>query len=328
MVDGPAAEAPSNFIETQLCCIRYEARSVHSFELRSKSGQDLPSFTAGAHVEVLMRSGLVRSYSLVNSPADRTRYVIAVNRDPRSRGGSVFMHESLRVGDTLRIRRPRNNFPLAEDARHSVMIAGGIGITPFVSMTSRMTEVGAPWVLHYCARTREHAAFVAELEAAATRGRGSVCYHFDDENGDRRPDIRAMVTAAPPSSHFYCCGPPPMLDAFTDVTRGLPAEQVHVERFSSDKPAAVEGGFTVQLARLGRSVEVPPGSTILDALLALGIEVRYSCRSGICGSCETQVLDGVPDHRDLVLSEEQRASGTRMMICCSGARSERLILDL
>ncbi len=328
MVNGSAGEAPCESIEMQVCCIRYEALSVNSFELRPKTGQALPSFTAGGHVEVLMRSGLVRSYSLVNSPADRGRYVIAVNRDPQSRGGSAFMHEALRVGETLSVRPPRNNFRLAEEACHTVMIAGGIGITPFVSMTSRMVEVGSPWVLHYCARTRQHAAFLAELEAAATLGRGSVRYHFDDERGAAPPDIEAMVSAAPPSSDFYCCGPSPMLDAFADATKGIPPERIHVERFSSDKPAAVEGGFTVQLARSGRSVQIPPGSTILDALLTLGIDVRYSCRSGVCGSCETGVLEGVPDHRDLVLSEEQRASGTRMMICCSGARSERLILDL
>jgi len=302
----------------------WEAPQVVSYELRPLDGSELPPFTAGAHIDLRLGNGLARSYSLTNSQDERHRYVIGVQKDRASRGGSKWVHENLRVGDIVSLEGPRNNFALDETAGQSILIAGGIGITPILCMLRRLASLGRDWRLFYCARRRADAAFVDDLAAFGPR----VTLNFDEEPGGRMLDIAGVVRDAPPGAHLYCCGPAPMLTAFEAATAQWPRERVHVEYFAAKEPPAAVGGLTVVLARSGREFVVPQGKTILETLLDAGLDVAHSCTQGVCGACETKVLEGVPDHRDLVLTEAEQASGATMMICCSGAKTERLVLDL
>ncbi len=299
------------------------ADDVLLFDLRPPAATGVPPFDAGAHIDLRLPRGLTRSYSLLNDPAERHRYVIGVKREPDSRGGSAWLHGEARVGAVIEVDGPRNHFALDESAPHAVFIAGGIGITPLWSMAQRLTRLGRPWTLHYRARHRRGAALLDELARHADR----VHLSFGDE-GAPTPDLAAIVAAAPPGAHFYCCGPAPMLEAFEAACAGLDPSRVHLEYFAAKEAPATEGGFVVHLARSGRTVPVAPGCTILDALQAGGVAVPSSCQQGVCGICETAVLAGVPDHRDLVLSEQERLAGRTMMICCSGSKSAALTLDL
>lgn len=272
-----------------------------------------------------MSDTLRRSYSLFKPYTDGKSYSVAVHRDPESRGGSLYVHDTLRVGDKLKISAPKNNFPLNEDAEASVFIAGGIGITPMLCMLTRLSELGRRWTLHYAARSRAAAAFLDEIGAIAAQG--EVVFHFDDEKGGARMDIDAIFASAP-HAHFYCCGPEPMLAAYEKAGLKVPRGQVHVEYFSAREEAARDGGFEVELHRSGMVLEIPAGKSILDVLIANKISVPFACNDGVCGTCETRVLSGRPDHRDSVLTDEERANGDTMMVCCSGSKSARLVLDL
>jgi vanillate O-demethylase ferredoxin subunit len=314
-------------IEVVVAAIQLESDGVQSFELRSVDRSALPVFTAGSHIEVQMSPHLARSYSLANDPDETHRYVIAVHKDPAGRGGSLFMQEKVRVGQRLRISEPRNNFELNEAAPHSVLIAGGIGITPLRAMIARLQRLRRPWTLYYCGRQRGAMAYLDEFDEMRRAGR-DVRVHVDCEHDGAVLDLAAVVRSAPAGAHMYCCGPKPMLAAFESATLELPSEQVHVEYFSAKEAAAAEGGFRVELARSGRVLLVEPGKTILDAVLDAGLDVDYSCREGICGSCQVGLLAGVPDHRDAILSKEERDANDRLIICCSGAKSASLTLDL
>jgi ferredoxin-NADP reductase len=319
-------DATDKTIEVLVRSITYQADDVISLDLRPVAAQTLPAFEAGAHIELKLRNGLLRHYSLANPQHERHRYCVAVLKEPAGRGGSRFIHETVRAGDIWRVSSPRNNFALDESADGSVLIAGGIGITPIWCMVQRLVELGRPWKLFYAVRSRRKAAFLDDI--LALNAAGNVHLHFDDELEDTVLNLDAATQNATHGTHFYCCGPLPMLAAFERATARLPAQTVHVEYFAAKEPVAVSGGFDVVLARSGRSVFVPERSTILDALLAAGVDVGHSCLEGVCGTCETKVLEGVPDHRDMVLSAQERASNRTMMICCSGAMSERLVLDL
>ncbi len=316
-------------IQVRVKSVTWEAEGIVSFELRPMPPRkELPPFTAGAHIDLHLPNGTIRSYSLLNAQDERHRYVIGVNKDPASRGGSRYMHETLRAGDALAISAPRNNFKLDEGAAHTVLVAGGIGITPLMGMIERLRTLGRPWRLHYAARTRQQCAFADQLQALRDSEGADVHFTFDKEPGAKMLDLAGIAAALPPGAHIYCCGPLPMLDAFEQATKGLPSECVHVEYFAAREAAATAGGFTVELARAKRTLEDAAGHTILDSLIEIGIEPPYSCREGICGTCEVAVLEGTPDHRDLVLSAAEKAEGKRMMICCSGAKSGKLVLDL
>lgn len=306
---------------------RTEAEDIVSLELSAPDAAPLPAFTAGAHIDVSLDNGLTRSYSLVNAPSERHRYVIAVNRDPASRGGSRFVHDCLRVGQSIKVSAPRNHFPLVETARHVTFIAGGIGVTPLLSMIRRLDMLGLAWSLHYSARTRAKCAYIDEL-VALDRSRGAVHFHFVDECGGRLPDMDTLAAAAPPDAHLYCCGPAPMLHAFERATASRASETVHVEYFTAQQDAALAGGFTVELARSGRSLRVEPGYSILDVLLANGMDIGHACREGVCGACQTRVLEGTPDHRDSYLSPREKTACDSIMLCCSGSVSDKLVLDL
>ena len=236
--------------------ITYQAKEVLSFELRRIDGGELPPFTAGAHIEVVLPSGVVRSYSLVNSQHERHRYVIAISRDPASRGGSRYLHDNVRPGDSLQIGAPRNNFSLNESAESSLFIAGGIGVTPVLSMIRRLEALGRKWALHYATRGRKCTAFLQEVIDLSRRDPGSLQLHFDDERPGQFLDLRAIVSRADAATHLYCCGPAPMLQAFEAVTSEWPRDQIHIEYFSPKSPPAVTGGFELVLSRSGRTLHV------------------------------------------------------------------------
>ncbi|MEO8299542.1 MAG: PDR/VanB family oxidoreductase [Burkholderiales bacterium] len=313
-------EAP---FQVRLRQIRLEADGILSFELVSPEGAALPPFTAGGHIDVLMPDAMVRSYSLANAPSDTHRYLIAVARDAESRGGSVWMHDVPRVGDLLTIHPPRNLFPLNEAAPHTIFIGGGIGITPLMAMIARLQALGRSWQLHYAARSPQQAAFADEL-----RARGEpVHFQFLSET-PALLDLDRIVREAPAGTHLYCCGPAGMIDAYIKAGAQRPAEFIHFERFAAAQAAATEGGFDIVLARSDRRFTVEAGKTILDVLLDNGINVQYACSEGICGTCRIGVLEGQPDHRDDYLTDEEKAANQSIMVCCSGSRSERLVLDL
>ncbi len=313
----------SDPIAMRLTAISYAADQVHLYEFRPASGAPVPPFTAGAHVDLHLPNGLVRQYSIASPEDRRDRYVLGVKREAASRGGSRFMHDELRVGTILKVGGPRNNFPLVETAEHSILIAGGIGITPIVSMIARLRSLGCPWELHYAVRRRNEAAFLDVLHSSDE----NVHLHVDEEQGGVL-DVARIVQRASEGAHLYCCGPAPMLDAFKAAAASRPASHVHLEYFSAAAPAAAGGTFIVELARSKLRIPVSAGQTILDAVRAAGVTVEASCEQGVCGTCETRVLAGEPDHRDLLLSPEEKATNEVMMICCSGSRSPILVLDL
>ena len=318
---APASAAAAT-IRARLNTIRYAAEGIHLYEFAAPDGSALPPFTAGAHVDLHLPNGLVRQYSLCNPQHETRRYIVGIKRDPASRGGSSYIHDQLKVGAILQLGAPRNHFALHEEARHSVLVAGGIGITPIACMVQRLRALGASFELHYSVRRREEAAFLDVLCVP------ELHLHIDAEHGNAPLPLREIVARAPADAHLYCCGPAPMLDAFESACAGRPGDHVHLERFAAAAPAATEGGFTVQLARSGRSIFVARGCSILDTLRQEGVPVQASCEQGICGSCETRVLGGTPDHRDSLLSDEEKRGNQVMMVCCSGSKDPVLVLDL
>ncbi|RDE09553.1 PDR/VanB family oxidoreductase [Pelagibacterium lacus] len=322
-----ADQSQQSLLAVRVHTIRYEAETIRSVELRSLDGAQLPPFTAGAHIDLEIPGGDFRSYSLVNSQEERHRYLIAVNRDPKSRGGSAYVCDTMRPGDIVSIRPPRNNFGLYESAGHSIFFGGGIGITPIISMISRLNALGRKWTLYYAVRSRAAAAYLDLIEHYRQQGTGRVVLHVDEDNNGGVLDIAGPCRDAEPDAHFYCCGPKPMIDAFSSAVAERPDDTVHVEHFSGTVEPAT-GGFRVVLARSGKSFDIPEGKTIMSVLLDNGEFVARSCQEGVCGTCETRVLQGIPDHKDHVLSARERTSNKSMMICCSGAKTDELVLDL
>lgn len=311
-------------LQVRLQSIAYATRDILVYEFVRPEGGPLPSVEPGAHVDVHLANGITRSYSLLHAGAALDRYLVGVKRDPNSRGGSRYMHEQLRVGSLLELSQPRNHFPLQEQAGYTVLIAGGIGITPILCMAERLERCGAPFELWYASRSRADLAFLPELARFGER----VRLHVDDE-ANAVLDMGAIIAAAPAGAHFYCCGPGPMLAAYEAAAAGRAPETVHLERFGASQPLATGGGgFVVALARSGIELCVPTGSTLLQVLTGNGVAIESSCEAGICGCCEVAVLEGEVDHRDEVLTPAQRAGNKSMMACCSRAKGGRLVLDL
>ncbi len=313
-------------MKVRLASKRDVATDICEFEWVSVDGTPLPAFTAGAHIDVHVADGLVRQYSLCNAPGETHRYCVGVLRDPASRGGSTAMH-ALTPGTTVEISAPRNHFPLVEHATHSILLAGGIGVTPILCMYRRLRALGRHVKLMYCARTAPQAAFVDELNALG----GDITYHFDDQHGGKPASLTAFLSGQPAGTHAYCCGPGVMLDAFEAACAEAGIANVHIERFAAAPdapPPATSEGYVVKLAKSGKELSVPAGATLLETLLAAGIDAEHSCMEGVCGACETRVLEGCPDHRDSVLSAAERAGNKVMMICVSGCKGDRLTLDL
>lgn len=299
--------------------VNREAEDVLSFVLTDPAGGALPPWTPGAHVDVLLPNGLERQYSLCGDPADRDSYRIAVLREQPGRGGSAYLHDQVGPGSLLQIRAPRNNFPLAQADRY-VLIAGGIGITPLLPMIRELDRRSIAWSLHFGGRRRARMAFAGELASYGER----VSWYPEDECG--LIPLNEIAGQVPPGTLVYCCGPEPLLAAVERTCRPdiLRTERFHPKEIETTVP---DRQLTVELRRSGRTIEVPPGVSILDALERAGEDVPSSCREGTCATCETPVLDGDIDHRDSILTPDEQESGKTMMICVSRARTDRLVLD-
>lgn len=305
--------------------LRWEAQDVVSVRLEDADGAGLPDWTPGSHIDLHLGNGLVRQYSLCGDPADKTGYRIAVLRDPNTRGGSRYVHESLRPGERILISLPRNNFELL-DAPNYLFLAGGIGITPILAMIGEAQRRGADWELHYGGRTRAGLAFVDELRDFGDR------VHLISEDREGRLDLPGLLGTSRPDTFVYSCGPEAMLAAVEQYGTAWPADTIRLERFAAkarpEQDVSGERAVRVICQRSGIEAVAAPGVGILDTLERAGLEIPNSCRDGICGSCESAVLQGVPDHRDDVLSSAEREAGKTMMICVSRALTDELVLDL
>jgi ferredoxin-NADP reductase len=292
------------------------ADGVVRLTLRAPGSEPLPPWEPGAHIDVVL-PGSVRQYSLCGDPGDRSAYQVAVLREPDGRGGSAYVHDSLLAGDLLRVDGPRNHFALV-DAERYLFIAGGIGITPILPMLDQVTAAGRDWQLVYGGRTRGSMAFTEEL----SRHGGRVLFRPQDEHG--LLDLPTLLAAARPGTAVYCCGPEPLLAA----VEALGPADLHVERFTARLDEGARTAFEVELAGSGRVLPVPADRSILEVVEEAGVTVLSSCREGTCGTCETGVLGGTPDHRDSVLTADERLENEVMMLCVSRACSPRLVLDL
>jgi len=303
------------------------AQDVVAFRLEAADGSPLPGFAVGAHLEIVTPGGLVRHYSLVNTPSERHHYVIGVKREPHSRGGSAAMCDMLALGQTVEAARPVNRFALQE-ARHSLLIAGGIGITPLLAMAQQLHAQGRSYTLHYFVRGPEHVAFAERLQGLGN----AVQLHIGLDVASTTATIQRLFTAAPDENHLYVCGPAPMIDSVLHAARAAqwPENQLHCEYFANDQSLVRpdDTPFDVVLQRTGKTLQVPVGRTIAQVAREAGVFIPTVCEQGACGSCQTAVLQGVPDHRDVYLSAEERATQQCTMACVSRARTPTLVLDL
>jgi|SRR5450830_1036697 len=306
--------------------IRYEATGINSYELVDPDGAKLPPFEAGAHLDIHLAKGVVRQYSLCNSPSERHRYVIAVLRDEKGRGGSKALHDSLHVQDIVTVSLPRNHFPLIP-SRRAVLLAGGIGVTPIKSMAHALDEAGIPFELHYCARGSAHAAFADTL--AGPWRHGSSFFHYDQGQPGQGLDIAALLREPGDGSHLYYCGPAGFMEACATASSHWQAGTVHSEHFKAPAAPASKvpaGSFTLRLASSGREIVVGPDTSIAAALNDAGVVIPTSCEAGLCATCKIGYLEGEVDHHDYILddSEHQRF----LTACVSRAKSAVLVLDL
>lgn len=321
-----SAEKPKEpTLPLRISSISDAAKGVRSFELIHPDGADLPPFSAGAHIQVRVPCGLWRKYSLCNDPGEGHRYVITVKREQDGKGGSISLIDDTHVGDTLPTAYPVNTFELVDTAAEYIFIAGGIGITPIMSMIRSFGELPpAPWKLYYLTRSPEQTAFLRELDAPHLRKH--VTIHHDNGDATKAFDLWPVLER-PTRAHIYCCGPRPLLDDVRDMTGHWPSANVHFESFLEGGGVHVEDRpFSVRLARSGKVFEVPIGRTILEVLREAGLDLASSCESGTCGTCKTRLISGDADHRDLVLMPEEMES--QIMICVSRANSDELVLDL
>lgn len=303
------------------------ATGIVSLELGAVDGGALPPFDPGAHVDVHVAPGLVRQYSLCNDPVERHRYRLGILLDPSSRGGSAEIHRAFAAGQRIRISKPRCHFQLAPDARRSILVAGGIGITPLLAMAHKLHAEGADFTLHYCTRSWARTAFAAELAASGFASR--VIFHHDDGAPEQRFQLDAALPPADPGTHLYVCGPSGFINFVTARAKqaGWEDGQVHVEHFAAE--VSTEGDtFTVVAANSGITVQVRGGQTVAEALIAAGVDVPMSCEQGVCGTCLTPVLEGRPDQRDLYQTADEKAANTHMTPCCSRSLSARLVLGI
>jgi len=305
-----------------------EAEGITSFELARADGAPLPAFSAGSHVDVQIPGGLTRQYSLCNDATEQHRYRIAVLRDPASRGGSVAMHEAVNEGDVIRISPPKNHFPL-QHAPRTLLLAGGIGVTPLLCMAQRLAAIHADFTLHYCTRSAERTAFRQEIGSSAFADK--VRFHFDAGPAEQKLDLPAVLAGATPEHQLYVCGPAGFITHVVDSAKasGWRSEQIHLEYFgAAPQDTAGDTGFEVKIASTGKSYTVGAEQNIIQVLKDNGIEILTSCEQGVCGTCITRVLEGEPDHRDMYFTDEEKAKNDQFTPCCSRAKSKTLVLDL
>ena len=305
-----------------------EAQDIASFELVKPDGSALPGFSAGSHIDVQMPGGLTRQYSLCNDAAEQHRYRIAVLKDPASRGGSVNMHDAVNEGDTLLISEPRNHFPLVH-AERTLLLAGGIGVTPLLCMAQRLAHAGSEFEMHYCTRSPSRTAFRDEIAKADWAER--VQFHFDDGADAQKLQLEKLLARPDAGTHVYVCGPTVFIDwvVKTADRLGWPKDQVHLEYFgAAPQDTAGDRAFQVKIASSGATYDVPADKTVVHALQEHGIEILVSCEQGVCGTCITRVLQGECDHRDLYFTDEEKSKHDQFTPCCSRAKSSVLVLDL
>jgi len=315
------------WISARIARRQVEAEGIISLDLVSLEGSDLPPFSAGSHIDVEIAPGLIRQYSLCTPGGEHGHYQIAALRDPQSRGGSIAIHEQLREGDTVRVSAPRNHFPLQPTEGVSLLLAGGIGITPLLCMAERLAATGGCFRLHYCARSPERTAFRDRIAGSPIGAH--THFHFDSEGPAAALDPAGLFAAMGPEDHAYVCGPSGFIDWIDEAARtaGLPPERLHREYFAAGEAAVPEGGnrsFAITIASTGQVVQVGADETVAAALSRVGHEVPTSCDHGVCGTCITRILEGDPDHRDL-LGLSGHAEFTP---CCSRAKTPTLVLDL
>jgi ferredoxin-NADP reductase len=320
---GMNGAVQANVVSLRVAAKTPEADGVVSLSMARPDGRRLPDWTPGAHIDVVLPNGTARQYSLCGDRFDAHTYRVGVLREPGGRGGSAFVHDVLAPGDVVGVGGPRNNFPLVPSASY-LFVAGGIGITPLLPMIHQAHLLDADWRLLYGGRTRDSMAFRDEMTAYGDR----VQVVPQDEHG--LLDLAGFLGAPRPGVKVYCCGPAPLLAAIERACATWPAHTLHLERFVAKEQGAParSGPFSVELARAGVVVEVPPGASVLDAVRAAGIDVLSSCRQGTCGTCETTVLAGRPDHRDSILADHERDADDCMFPCVSRSRGDRLVLDL
>ena len=318
-------------MQNDILTLRVTRRDAHTdditvIDLAAEDGGELPAFEAGAHIDIHLDNGMIRQYSLSNNPVERHRYRLGVLLDPASRGGSEAVHKSLHEGTEVKVSVPRNLFPLDEHSPHSVLIGGGIGITPMIAMAYELQGKGRSFELHYCCRSRGKAAFVDELEE--TFG-DSLVLHFDDGQPAQRLDIKAVLNAQQGDTHLYVCGPTGFMDWVIDSAQqaGWDKSRVHSEYFSADVDVSGEA-FEVEALASGVTVTVGENMSIAQALREAGVKVNVSCEEGVCGTCICDVEEGIPDHRDHFLSDDEKADNDQIAVCCSRAKTPRLVLDI
>lgn len=301
---------------------------IRRVELQNADGGDLPAFTAGAHVDLELGNGEARSYSLLNDATERHRYVLGVLREESGLGGSAWVHEQLKTGDVLTSSEPLNDFPLDEEGRHHILIAGGIGITPIMSMAARLSSIGHEYTLNYCARAASEAAFLPELNE---RHGSRLKTHFDGGDPSVGIDLKSLLAVRPPAGHVYVCGPTGLIRAVREAARDWPIGMVHYELFkgtaSDTEPASNDQPFEIVLKRTNRTLTVPADKSILQVLRAEGVKVKTLCTRGTCGTCRVGLISGKADHRDEVLDDDEREDF--LQVCVSRAMpGETLVLDL
>ena len=308
--------------------VKDETPAIRSFVLAPADGGDLPKWTAGAHVDIITHSGLRRSYSLANDPADRTRYVIGVLREREGRGGSAWMHDHLKAGDTLKVVPPINNFPVDESAAQHILIAGGIGITPILVMGRALKAKGAKVHLNYCTKSRDETAFLAEVEQVFG---DDVTFYHDGGDPSKGIDLKAYLKDRPEGAHLYICGPAGLILAAEAAASHWPEGTVHYELFAAPGQSRSwhNEPFTVYLSRRKQEITVPADKSLLEAVREAGVALDSSCEEGLCSTCIARVISGGIEHRDQVLSAAEKARGDRILTCISRAMpGERLVLDL
>jgi vanillate O-demethylase ferredoxin subunit len=306
-----------------------EAKDICTLELVAADGSVLPAFTAGSHIDVHIPGSLTRQYSLCNAPLETHRYVIGVLRDAASRGGSVAMHDAVQAGSELQISHPKNHFELAGEARRSLLLAGGIGVTPLLSMAEALSAQGAPFEMHYCSRSKERTAFVERIQSSAFGAH--VHLHFDDGDAAQKLDIPGLLSAPKIDQHLYVCGPKGFMDVVLNTAKaaGWPAAQLHSEFFAAEvQSLESDGSFEVELSGSGQVVVVAKDQTVVQALVAAGVDVPTACEQGVCGTCLTRVVSGTPDHRDQYLTDDEHAANDQFLPCCSRSLSPRLVIAL
>ncbi len=298
-----------------------ETDRVRVLTLEDPDKWDLPPFTPGAHVDIRLSNGMVRQYSLCGNPRDRKQYRIAIQREIAGRGGSAFVHDHVPVGSILSLSLPRNHFPPASDASRHILIAGGIGITPFLPMIMHFDARGTPWELHYCTRTADETAFLNQLKELS-----SCRVYHDGGDPARGLDIGSLLARQDEGDHVYCCGPGGLIEAVRRAAAHWPEDTVHFEYFGSAACGPTGTDYEVELGRSGVVVPVVRGQSMLVALRAAGVEVEASCEAGVCLACKTPYLSGTPVHRDLIMTSDDRQS--YITPCVSGCAGGRIVLDI